>query len=166
MGRRFIAERLVSGDEITVPVLGNSGDELQALPPVGIYPSGGADYFTYEAKYQPQKCEEIVPPRGMDSEDIGQVQELAMRCHRSLQCDGLSRTDMIMGDDGPVVMADCSSIDRLRAFITSGSKGSVSIAVPGEPGWVDTNPSEPGYTPLYVGGLPQQVFQGGVIAGV
>jgi len=104
MGRRFIAERLVSGDEITVPVLGNSGDELQALPPVGIYPSGGADYFTYEAKYQPQKCEEIVPPRGMGSEDIGQVQELAMRCHRSLQCDGLSRTDMIMGDDGPVVL--------------------------------------------------------------
>ncbi len=62
-----------------------------------------------------------------------------------------------MGDNGPVGMADCDSLAKLRAFIASGSKGSVSIAVPAEPGWVDTDASEPGFTPLYVGGLPQHV---------
>jgi D-alanine-D-alanine ligase len=30
--------------------------------------------------------------------------DLAVRCHRALACDGMSRTDMIVGPDGPVVL--------------------------------------------------------------
>ena len=62
-----------------------------------------------------------------------------------------------MGDDGPLAVADCPSSGRIRAFITSGSKGSVSIAVPAEPAWYDTDPSVPGFTPLFVGGLPDRI---------
>jgi D-alanine-D-alanine ligase len=103
MGRRFLAEAAVAGEEITVGVLGNSGDELQALPPVGIYPRRDR-YFTYAAKYDAEACEEVVPPRGLSADSLGAAQALAKTCHTALQCDGMSRVDMIVGPGGPVVL--------------------------------------------------------------
>ncbi len=102
-GQRFLAEELVQGEEITVAVLGNADDILQALPPVGIYPVSDA-FFSYAAKYQPGLCDEIVPPRGLQPAGIAEVQELARRCHRALRCDGMSRTDMIVSESGPAVL--------------------------------------------------------------
>ena len=58
-GRRFLAEQLVAGEEITVAVLGNAGGILQALPPVGIYPVADT-FFSHAAKYQPGLCDEVV----------------------------------------------------------------------------------------------------------
>jgi len=101
--RRWFAEGAVQGEEITVPVLGNSGEPLQALPPVGIYPVDD-DWFTHDAKYRPGATEEVVPPRGLCQAQIEQVQQLAMRCHELLLCDGMSRTDMIVTEQGPVVL--------------------------------------------------------------
>lgn len=101
--RRWFAEQEVRGEEITVPVLGNTGGPLEALPPIGIYPRSAA-YFTHEAKYVPGATEEVIPPRGLDAAQIAQVQALAVRCHEVLVCDGMSRTDMIVGPAGPVVL--------------------------------------------------------------
>lgn len=103
MGRRFLAEAEVLGEELTVAVLGNTGQALTALPPVGIYPVDGG-YFTHSAKYDPGACAEIVPPRGLSHAQIQLVQDLGLRCHTLLQCDGMSRTDMILGEDGPVIL--------------------------------------------------------------
>lgn len=101
--RRWFAESALVGEEITVPVLGNTGDALRPLLPVGIYPRT-ATWFTHEAKYQPGATEETVPPRGWSDQQIAQVQALAARCHEALVCDGMSRTDMIVTKDGPVVL--------------------------------------------------------------
>ena len=101
--RRWFAERGVVGEELTVPVLGNTGGALTPLPPVGIYPRDD-DWFTHDAKYRPGATEEIVPPRGLSPDQIREVQELAVRCHELLVCDGMSRTDMIYTHAGPVVL--------------------------------------------------------------
>ncbi len=102
-GRRYLAEGQVFGEEITVPVIGNSGESLVPLPVVGIYPVDDS-YFTHAAKYDVGMCEEIIPPRGLSSAQQGQAQALALRCHQALQCDGLSRTDMIWTADAAVVL--------------------------------------------------------------
>jgi len=112
-GRRLLAEELVTGEEITVGVLGNTGSPLQALPPVGIYPKQDG-FFTHAAKYEPGRTEEVIPPRGLDKLAIAAVQELALRCHRALCCDGMSRTDMIVGPDGPRVL-EVNTIPGLTA---------------------------------------------------
>jgi D-alanine-D-alanine ligase len=101
--RRWFAEQALVGEEITVAVLGNTGSELQALPPVGIYPRCDT-WFTHEAKYRPGATEETVPPRGWTRERIEPVQALAIRCHEALVCDGMSRTDMIVTEGGPIVL--------------------------------------------------------------
>lgn len=101
--RRWYAEQAVLGEEITVAVLGNTGRAPLALPPVGIYPVDD-DWFTHDAKYRPGATEEVVPPRGLSAAMVEQVQQIGVRCHELLVCDGLSRTDMIVTDQGPIVL--------------------------------------------------------------
>lgn len=101
--RRWYAEQGVVGEEITVAVLGNTGRSPRALPPIGIYPVDD-DWFTHDAKYRPGATEEIIPPRGLSAAMLEQVQQIAVRCHELLVCDGLSRTDMIVTEAGPIVL--------------------------------------------------------------
>lgn len=101
--RRWFAEGAVDGEEITVPVLGNTGQQPRALPAVGIYPVKD-DWFTHEAKYEPGATEEIVPPRGLSAAQLEEAQRIAVRCHELLVCDGMSRTDMIFTPQGPIVL--------------------------------------------------------------
>lgn len=101
--RRWFAEAQLVGEEITVAVLGNTGEALQALPPIGIYPRS-EPYFTHEAKYTKGATDEEIPPRGLSATQLQQVQQLAVRCHEALVCDGMSRTDMIVTAEGPQVL--------------------------------------------------------------
>jgi D-alanine-D-alanine ligase len=97
-----LIERRLFGTEITVGVLDVLGSqEVEALPVVEIVPK--REFFDYKAKYDPDECEEICPAR-ISEALTRQAQTLAIRAHRSLSCRGYSRTDMILGPSGPVVL--------------------------------------------------------------
>lgn len=100
---RVIIEAALDGLEVSVPVLGNRGESLRVLTPVGIRPKG-REFFDHTAKYDPSACEEIVPPPGVDPELIHLVQDLARTAHRLVGCDGVSRSDFILTEDGPVFL--------------------------------------------------------------
>lgn len=93
--REVLIEEYVAGMEITAPVLGN--DVLQALPLVEIVPGSG--FYDYEAKYTPGATDEICPAR-LPADVTAEAQDLACRAHRALGCRGVSRTDMMVGEDG------------------------------------------------------------------
>jgi D-alanine-D-alanine ligase len=96
---RVLVEERVPGGELTVGVIGNR--ELTALPVVEIVPKRA--FFDYRAKYDPALSEEICPAR-IPEERARQAQDLALRAHRALDCRGLSRTDLIDGPRGLVVL--------------------------------------------------------------
>jgi D-alanine-D-alanine ligase len=97
-----LIEEHVQGKEITVAVLGVPGtSEVEALPVVEIVPR--RPFFDYQAKYDPDQCDEICPAR-ISAEQTEAAQALAVRAHRSLSCRGYSRTDIILGPQGPVVL--------------------------------------------------------------
>jgi D-alanine-D-alanine ligase len=96
---RVVVEEHVGGSELTVGVIGNR--ELTALPVVEIVPKRA--FFDYRAKYDPALSEEICPARIPDAL-AKQARELATRAHRALDCRGLSRTDLIHGPQGLVVL--------------------------------------------------------------
>jgi D-alanine-D-alanine ligase len=97
-----LVEERIFGTEITVGVLGRIGSaEAEALPVVEIVPRRA--FFDYKAKYDPDQCDEICPAR-IGEETTRLVQSLAERAHRALSCRGYSRTDMILGPKGPVVL--------------------------------------------------------------
>lgn len=100
-----LVEEFVSGTEITVPVLGNK--TLETLPIVEIVPASG--FYDYEAKYTAGATDEIVPAR-ISEAAAQQAREIALLCHRTLGCRGMSRTDMIVDAADRVYVLEVNTI--------------------------------------------------------
>ena len=91
-----VVETFVSGTELTVAVLGN--DDPTALPVIEIVPQMG-DFYDYESKYAAGGSQHICPAR-LSEKDTQHVQALAVAAHKALECQGVSRTDIILDENG------------------------------------------------------------------
>jgi D-alanine-D-alanine ligase len=100
-----LVEEFITGMEITVPVLGNR--ELEPLPIVEIVPASG--FYDFQAKYTPGATDEIVPAR-LPAALAEQARQIALLCHRSLGCRGMSRTDMFVTADGQIFTLEVNTI--------------------------------------------------------
>jgi D-alanine-D-alanine ligase len=97
---RALVEEQLAGTEVTCGVLGGGQlEETRALPVTEIVPAGGA-FFDFRAKYTKGASEEITPAR-IDEATTRRVQELAVRAHDALGCEGMSRTDFIIREGVP-----------------------------------------------------------------
>lgn len=92
--RRVLVERGVNGREIEVSVLGN--DNPQVSIPGEIIPA--ADFYSYEAKYHDDRSELLIPAP-IQSETVEQVQTLALRAYRAIDCAGMARVDFLLDKD-------------------------------------------------------------------
>ncbi|MBQ9358295.1 MAG: UDP-N-acetylmuramate dehydrogenase [Abditibacteriota bacterium] len=103
---KIMVEEYVAGTEITVAVLDTPSGPV-ALPAVEIVPPEGL--YDLEAKYIPGKTTEICPARisGAAAEETGR---LAVLAHRALGCRGISRTDIIVKDDGGMAVLETNTI--------------------------------------------------------
>lgn len=92
-----LVERAVIGTEVAVSVV-DTGHGPVALPAVEIVTDGPYDF---DARYNPGRTEYFAPARLSPdlTERVGQV---AVAAHVALGLDGLSRTDLIVDDDGTV----------------------------------------------------------------
>jgi D-alanine-D-alanine ligase len=59
--------------------------------------------FDYEGKYLGKGTKEITPAE-VPPEVSRAAQDLALRAHAALECEGYSRTDIIVGRRGPVFL--------------------------------------------------------------
>ncbi len=100
-------EKFIKGREITVGVLG--ADELQPLPVVEIIPGDEFEFFNYTAKYVPGASEEICPAQ-LDEKLSRQAQQYGVEAHRCLKLQGYSRTDMMVADNGDIVLLETNTI--------------------------------------------------------
>lgn len=90
-----LVEQFISGTELTVSVLGNENPE--ALPVIEILPQN--DFYDFESKYAPGGSQHICPAR-LSEEETERVQDTAIRAHKVLNCRGVSRTDIILDENG------------------------------------------------------------------
>ena len=93
-----LIEVAVEGTEIAVGVL-DLGGEPVALPPVEIVPDNGT--YDYTARYTAGATEFFCPAR-LDPAVEREAREAAGSAHRALGRRDLSRTDLIVDDDGRV----------------------------------------------------------------
>lgn len=100
-GDEALIEQHVGGIEVAMSVV-DLGDEPRALPSVEIVTEGAYDY---DARYNPGRSEYFVPGR-LTAEQERAAAELAVRAHRILGLRHLSRTDMIVDDDGVAWLLD------------------------------------------------------------
>jgi UDP-N-acetylmuramate--L-alanine ligase len=83
-----LVEEWIKGIEISTPVLID-----KALLPVEIAPDNGK--YDFESKYTPGATNEIVPAR-LPQHLLEESQQIALKAHRALRCEGATRTDMIV----------------------------------------------------------------------
>ncbi|MEE6271993.1 D-alanine--D-alanine ligase [Georgenia sp. MJ206] len=100
-GDSALIERAVVGTEVAVSVI-DLGDGPRALPPVEIVTEGPYDY---DARYNAGRTQYFVPAR-LDDAQYRTVCETAMTAHRALGLRHLSRSDMILDEDGQAWFID------------------------------------------------------------
>ena len=101
-GDKVLVEHRIVGTEVTCGVLGD-GATLRALPVVEICMPEKSEFYNLDVKYVDPKDIHRIPAQ-LSAAAYEQVQELACRAHQALGCFGFSRTDMIVTDDGPVIL--------------------------------------------------------------
>jgi D-alanine-D-alanine ligase len=112
LGESLLIEEFITGVEVTVPVLGNTVEELFALPVIEIVPKN--EFYDYESKYTEGGSEHIIPAR--ISEEMRSVcQRVAIDAHRILGCAGVSRTDIIVTEDGLPYLIETNTIPGMTS---------------------------------------------------
>ncbi len=97
-GDTALVEHLVTGVEVAVPVI-DLGDGPQALPVVQIEPDGGV--YDYTARYTAGATEFLVPAK-LDDDIATACAAAAVAAHQALALRDVSRSDLIVDDDGTV----------------------------------------------------------------
>lgn len=108
---KVLIERYIKGIELTVAVI-DTDKGTQALPVIEIVPKSG--FYDYESKYAPGGSEHICPAR-ISEEETTYVQDLAIRAHKALGCSGVSRTDIIMEEDGACWVLETNTLPGMTA---------------------------------------------------
>jgi D-alanine-D-alanine ligase len=106
--RELLVEEFIAGRELTVGILGD-----QALPILEIIPKGGFYDFTNKYPFlNPQAGggAEHVCPAKIDQKKTKEIQELALRAHRSLGLQIYSRVDVLLPEDGAATVLELNTI--------------------------------------------------------
>ena len=92
--RRILIERGVNGREIEVSILGN--DDPIASVAGEIIPA--AEFYSYDAKYHDDRSQLLIPAP-LSQEMVEQVQEVAIRAYKAVDCAGMARVDFLLDKD-------------------------------------------------------------------
>jgi D-alanine-D-alanine ligase len=106
--RELLVEEFIAGRELTVGILGD-----KALPILEIIPKGGFYDFTNKYPFlNPQAGggAEHVCPAKIDQKKTKEIQELALRAHRSLGLQIYSRVDVLLPEDGAATVLELNTI--------------------------------------------------------
>ncbi len=90
---RVLVEEYIKGREFTCAVMGNARKtKLFTFPPIEIKSS--EKFFDYHAKYFSKDTEEICPAP-INKKLTKKIQELSLKIHEILECDGVTRSDFM-----------------------------------------------------------------------
>lgn len=106
--RELLVEEFVPGRELTIGILGD-----QALPIIEIIPKGGFYDFTNKYPFlNPQAggSAEHVCPAPLDHGLTAEIQDLALRAHRSLGLQVYSRVDVLLPPEGAPAVLEVNTI--------------------------------------------------------
>ena len=106
--QELLVEKFIAGRELTVGILGD-----QALPIIEIIPRGGFYDFTNKYPFLNPKSgggAEHVCPAEIDPAKTSEIQDLALRAHRSLGLQVYSRVDVILPEDGAPTVLEVNTI--------------------------------------------------------
>lgn len=102
-----LVQQYIKGRELTCPVIGNHNGQLTALPVLEI--THNAKIFDYRAKYKSRKTQEQAPI-DLNQKIVNEVERQSIAIHTTLGCDGLTRSDFILGNDGELYFLEINTV--------------------------------------------------------
>ncbi|GHV94423.1 D-alanine--D-alanine ligase [Spirochaetia bacterium] len=103
---KIIIEEFIPGRELECAVLGN--EEPAASVPGEIISSH--EFYSYDAKYLDEKGAALKIPAELDDETKKRIQELAIKTFQVLCCEGLSRVDFFLKENGEVIVNEINTM--------------------------------------------------------
>ena len=103
---KIIIEEYIPGREIECAVLGN--EEPIASVPGEVIPSH--EFYSYDAKYLDENGAALVIPAMLDDKTKEQIQALAVKVFQALCCEGLSRVDFFLKENGEIIVNEINTM--------------------------------------------------------
>ena len=103
--QKVLVEEFIRGKEVEVAVMGNDNPVASVCGEI----DSGAEFYDYDAKYITDTSVAYIPAR-ISEEAAEQVRELAVRVYQAIGCQGLSRVDFFVTEDGRAVFNEINTI--------------------------------------------------------
>lgn len=104
---KIIAEEFIQGREIEISVMGLNQTPEAAIAGELIV---NHEFYSYEAKYLDDNGAQIVIPAQVTDEQMNNIKSLALKTYQSLYCDGLTRVDFFMKNDGSLIVNEINTL--------------------------------------------------------
>lgn len=103
-----LVEQYVKGREVQVGILDN-----RPIGAIEIVPKN--DFYDFEAKYSDGMAEHFFPAR-LDAALYEKVQQLGLKAHQALGCDGYCRVDFLVTDRGDCYLLEVNTLPGMTAL--------------------------------------------------
>ncbi len=103
---KILIEEYIKGREIECSVLGNN-DPVASVPGEVI---SNHEFYSYDAKYIDENGAVLEIPAKLSDKKIKEIQDLAIRTFKALECEGLGRVDFFLKDNGKIFVNEINTI--------------------------------------------------------
>ena len=104
---KVLAEEFIQGRELECSVMGLNATAKASLPGEVI---AHHEFYSYEAKYLDEKGASTVIPADLTPQEIEKVQTAAVQTYKVMGCDGLTRVDFFLKQNGELYVNEINTI--------------------------------------------------------
>jgi len=104
---KVLAEEFIQGREIECSVMGLNASPSASLPGEVI---AHHEFYSYEAKYLDDNGAAIVIPAKLTPQEIEKVQYIALKTYKAMGCDGLTRVDFFLKQNGDLYVNEINTL--------------------------------------------------------
>ena len=108
---KIVIEENIKGREIECSLLGNE-NSTASIPGEII---SNADFYSYDSKYLDDKSVCEIPAK-LDKKTIKKIQDMALKVFKVLNCEGMSRVDFFLKENGEVLVNEINTIPGFTAI--------------------------------------------------
>ena len=103
---KILIEEFISGREVECAVLGNESPRASIVGEIIPH----HEFYSYEAKYLDENGAGLEIPAKISRKTEKLIQEIAIKTFKVLGCEGMSRVDCFLKEDGSVVVNEINTI--------------------------------------------------------
>lgn len=102
---KVVVEEFIKGKELECAVFGLENPISSVIGEI----ESCNDFYDYDAKYILGDTGLYIPAR-IDESDSGRIREIAVKAYKAIGCEGLSRVDFFLTDDGEIILNEINTM--------------------------------------------------------